>query len=80
MARSALDFGAPDTDPGGRVAVEQRRASRTPGRSRPDTVETRWTSPGCSSTAHSASTSTVPGRQTCARSLRTRSTIMTFSA
>ena len=56
------------------------RASRPRGRRRPRTVETRCTRPGCSSTCSSDGTSIEPGSQTRDRSLRTRSTIMTFSS
>ena len=66
-------------DPGGKVA-DSTSAHVTPERSVPTTSLTRWTRPGCDSGAHSRSTATVPGSQTCCRSLRTRSTIMTFSA
>lgn len=79
MAASAEDFGAPDTEPGGSVAAAIC-GQVTPGRSEPDTVVTRWASPGCSSVAQRASTRTVPSRHTWDRSLRTRSAIMTFSA
>ena len=51
-----------------------------PGASRARTVETRWTRPGCCSTSHSAGTLTLPTSATRPRSLRTRSTIITFSA
>ena len=79
IAVRALDFGAPETDPGGYVAANTSRHV-APSRSRPLTVETRWTSPGWSSKAQSASTDTVPGQHTPDRSLRMRSTIMMFSA
>src|SRR5947199_155639 len=79
MIRSALDLGAPVTEPGGNVASSSSRHP-APSRSSPRTVETRWTRPGCSSTAHSAGTVTDPVAQTRPMSLRTRSTIITFSA
>ena len=41
---------------------------------------TRWCSPGCDSIAHNAGTWTEPGSHTRPRSLRARSTIITFSA
>lgn len=47
---------------------------------RPSGVDTRCTRPGCSSTAHRSGTVTEPLAHTRPRSLRTRSTIMTFSA
>ena len=77
-SRAAI-FGAPVTDPGGKVA-SIASAQPTPGRRRPSTVDTRWTRPGCGSTAHSAGTWTEAHSQTRPRSLRTRSTIITFSA
>ena len=43
-------------------------------------METRWTSPGCFSTTQRSGTVTDPVAQTRPRSLRTRSTIITFSA
>ena len=58
MIRTADDFGAPVTDPGGNVATTSGQP--TSGRSSPRTVDTRCTSPGCSSRASSAGTSTVP--------------------
>lgn len=79
MTRSADDLGAPDTDPGGKVA-DMTSAQPTPGRICPEILVTRCVSPGCSSGMHSASTPTVPGRHTAERSLRTRSVIITFSA
>ena len=42
---TAVDLGAPVTDPGGNVA-STRSGHPRPGSSRPVTVETRWTSPG----------------------------------
>src|SRR5947209_530998 len=72
-------LGAPVTDAGGNVA-RTRPPIPTPSASDPRTVLTRWWRPGCDSTAHSAGTSIEPGRQTRPRSLRARSTIITFSA
>ena len=79
MACSAARFGAPVTEPGGKVA-ESRSAVPTPSVSSPCTVETRCQTPECGCTSSSSSTVTVPGRQTRDRSLRIRSTIITFSA
>src|SRR5579859_5656040 len=79
MISSALSFGAPETDPGGKVAPS-RSGHEVPGDSSARTVETRWTRPGCFSTTHRSGTVTDPGRATRDRSLRTRSTIITFSA
>ena len=79
MIRRALDLGAPVTEPGGKAAPSSS-GQPAPARSSPRTVDTRWTSPGCFSTAHRSGTVTVPVAQTRPRSLRTRSTIITFSA
>src|SRR5680860_981073 len=49
-------------------------------RDSPRTVLTRWARPGCSSGTHSEGTVIDPGSQIRPRSLRARSTIMTFSA
>ena len=77
-SRAAI-LGAPVTEPGGKVAA-MASAQPAPGRSRPSTVDTRCASPGCSSTAHRDGTVTEPHSHTRPRSLRTRSTIITFSA
>src|SRR4029450_10016694 len=79
MWSSAASLGAPVTDPGGNVAATMS-PQVVAGRSRPVTVDTRWTRPGWCSTAHRAGTATEPHSHTRPRSLRTRSTIMTFSA
>ena len=79
MCWSAETLGAPVTDPGGNVAP-MASAHPSPGRSRPATVDTRCAKPGCSSTAHSDGTVTEPHSHTRPRSLRTKSTIITFSA
>src|SRR5437588_615812 len=79
MASSAASLGAPVTEPGGKPA-RTSSAQPTWGRKRPRTVLTRWKSPGWASTAHRAGTSTEPYSHTRPRSLRTRSTIITFSA
>ena len=79
MWSSAASLGAPVTDPGGKVAAMTASHPR-PARRRPSTVLTRCTSPGCGSTASSAGTCTDPHSHTRPRSLRTRSTIMMFSA
>ena len=49
MIRSALDLGAPVTEPGGKVAPSSS-GQPTPARSSPRTVDTRCTRPGCCST------------------------------
>ena len=79
MTSSAASFGAPVTEPGGKVAPS-RSVQPASGRRSPRTVETRCTRPGCCSTAQRAGTVTDPVAQTRPRSLRTRSTIITFSA
>ena len=71
-------LGVPVTDPGGNVWTTSAPAP-TSARSRPPTRETRWATPVWGRTASSSSTATEPGSHTRARSLRTRSTIMTFS-
>ena len=52
----------------------------SPGRRVPSTVETRWNNPGWGSVARSSGTWTDPNSHTRPKSLRTRSTIITFSA
>ena len=79
MTRSALPLGAPDTEPGGKAAA-RRSPQPTSSSSSARTLDTRWTSPGCSSTCSRDGTATEPVRATIDRSLRTRSTIITFSA
>ena len=79
MAWSTLGLGAPVTDAGGNVAAISA-PQPTSFRNVPRTVLTRWCSPGWASTAHSAGTWIEPGSQTRPRSLRARSTIITFSA
>ena len=53
IAVSALDLGAPVTEPGGKVAASSVGQPAS-GRSRARTVDTRCTRPGCCSTAFSA--------------------------
>ena len=69
---------------GDRAAGEGRargsRRARRPGRSVPSTVETRCVTPASSRWAISSGQVTEPGSQTRARSLRSRSTIITCSA
>ncbi len=79
MTSSAASLGAPVTEPGGKVA-RSRSPSPTSSRSRPCTSETMCQTPACGRTSASAGTLTPPGTQTRPRSLRTRSTIITFSA
>ncbi len=59
MWSSAASFGAPVTEPGGNVAAS-RSAQVRPSASRPSTVLTRWTSPGCTSVASSSGTVMEP--------------------
>ena len=79
ITRMARILGAPVTEPGGKDA-RRSSASPTPGRSVPVTVETRCQTPGASRSSVRAGTSTLPYSQTLPRSLRIRSTIITFSA
>ncbi len=75
----ALAFGVPVTDAGGNVASSTAAIGSSAG-TRADTVETRCHTPGAGRTASSSGTDTDPVRATRPRSLRTRSTIMMFSA
>src|SRR3990172_5906245 len=79
MWATAEIFGAPVTEPPGNIA-SRSSASETPSRSVPSTVLTRCVTParGCSSM--SSGQHTEPGSHTRARSLRSRSTIITCSA
>src|SRR6266545_3119302 len=79
MISIARIFGAPVTDPPGNAARSKSNAS-APSANCPVTVDTRWCTVGCDSSANSLGTSTDLGRHTFPRSLRSRSTIMTFSA
>ena len=72
-------FGAPVTEPGGKLA-RSRSASPASGRSVPATVETRCQTPGAGRGSVSAGTWIEPYSHTRPRSLRIRSTIITFSA
>ena len=72
-------FGAPVIEPPGNAARNRSNPS-APSRNTPVTVETRWCTVGCDSSANNVGTSTDPVRQTLPRSLRSRSTIITFSA
>ena len=53
---------------------------RTPGRSRPSTVDTRWRTPAIGRSSRNVLTRTDPGTHTRPRSFRSRSTIITCSA
>jgi len=79
MISMARIFGAPETVPWGNVA---RRTSTgpTPGRSLPETPDTRCITWEYRSTTMSSSTRTDPNSQTRPKSLRARSTSMTCSA
>ena len=79
IRRRAAILGAPVTEPGGKVAASSS-GQPTSSRSTPSTYDTRWNRPGCSCTSSSVGTLTDPAVLTRDRSLRTRSTIMTFSA
>ena len=79
MTPRAACLGAPVTDAAGKVAVS-RSPSVQFGASVALTRLTKCQTPQCSSTARSEGTRTVPVAATRPRSLRTRSTIMTFSA
>lgn len=79
MISSVRSFGAPVIDPPGKQARTQSTAS-VPSRSRPSTVDTSWCTVAYVSVAMSRETRTVPVRQTRPRSLRSRSTIIRFSA
>ena len=72
-------FGVPVTDAGGNVA-SSTAAIGTSTPTRADTVDTRCHTPGAGRTTSSSGTVTVPVTATRPRSLRTRSTIMMFSA
>jgi len=69
----------PVTDAGGNVA-SRTAAIGTSTPTRAATVETRCHTPGAGRTSNSSGTVTVPVIATRLRSLRTRSTIMMFSA
>jgi hypothetical protein len=78
-SRRARSFGVPVTDAGGNVA-SSKAAIGTSTPTRADTVDTRCHTPGAGRTTSSSGTVTVPVIATRLRSLRTRSTIMMFSA
>ena len=75
----ARAFGVPVTDAGGNVASSTADIG-TSASTRAETVDTRCHTPGAGRTASSSGTVTVPVTATRPRSLRTRSTIMMFSA
>ena len=72
-------FGAPVTDPHGNVAAKMSNRL-TSGRVSAATVEVICQTVSSRSTSNSRSTWTLPNRATRPRSLRSRSTIITFSA
>ena len=80
MISQGADFG----DAGHRTAREMRRATDrlgcTPSQSVPSTTDTRCCTQAYGSSPQSCVTRTLPGRQARERSLRRRSTIITFSA
>ena len=79
MSSVVRRFGAPVMDPGGNAAATASSASLPAARS-PRTVVTSWCTVAKDSTAASLGTRTLPGSQDRARSLRSRSAIIKFSA
>jgi ABC-type Fe3+ transport system permease subunit len=75
----ALILGAPVMEPAGKQASTASAALHS-GRSWALTVLTSWCTVAYDSTANSVSTTTLPSSATRLRSLRMRSTIITFSA
>ena len=79
MIRKADSFGAPLTEPGGKIPLnisDQVISSRTS----PTTSETKCSNPGCNSLLKSCETFTVPALHIRPKSFRIKSTIITFSA
>jgi hypothetical protein len=72
-------FGAPVMEPAGKH-MRAARTALTSGRRVPRMVETSWCTVAYDSTSISVGTVTVPTSQTRPRSLRSRSTIIRFSA
>ena len=79
ISSCARIFGVPVTDAGGKVASRSAVLPTSSGRSAA-TVDTRCHTPGAPTTVSRSGTVTAPTRATRPRSLRTRSTIITFSA
>src|SRR6266545_1648229 len=79
MISIARGFGAPVIEPPGNVA-RIRSGILTSGRRRPRTTLSRWCTFGRDRSARSKGMRTLPKSQTFPRSLRSRSTIITFSA
>ena len=79
MMSIVRNFGAPVIDPGGKAA-RTHSTGETSARRRPRTVETSWWRVWYVSTCISFGTETLPSSLTAPRSLRSRSTIMRFSA
>ncbi|COX34405.1 Uncharacterised protein [Mycobacterium tuberculosis] len=75
----ARSLGVPVTEAGGKAASSSADIGSSSG-TRADTVDTRCHTPGAGRTTNSSGTVTVPVTATRPRSLRTRSTIMMFSA
>ncbi len=75
----ARRLGAPVIEPPGKHASSRSTASR-PGARRPVTVLTRWCTVAKLSSSQIRGAATLPGSQTRPKSLRSRSTIITFSA
>lgn len=79
MISIVRSFGAPVIDPGGKAA-RMHATGEMPSRRRPRTVETSWWTVRWVSTSMSFGTDTLPSSLTAPRSVRSRSTIMRFSA
>ena len=79
MSFVAAILGAPVMDPQGKSAAI-RPAVLVPGRSVASIVDVSCQTEGYRSSSYSRGTRTVPGIASRPRSLRSRSTIMTFSA
>jgi hypothetical protein len=79
IAAIAARFGAPVTEPHGNSAAKSS-ASRRPGRVRARIVDVICHTVGSACSSNSRGTRTEPGSATRERSLRSRSTIMRFSA
>ena len=79
MSSIARRFGAPVIEPPGKHETSTS-GSRMPARTRAVTDETRCITLGVRSIAHTLPTRTLAGSAVAVRSLRSRSTIITFSA
>ena len=79
MISIARRFGAPVIEPPGKHDTSTS-GCRTSGRTAATTDDTRCITLAVRSSSHSAATCTEPGTEVGTRSLRSRSTIITFSA